>query len=43
MNISVVIPVYNVGELLRNSVESILAQRDDNCELIIVEIGRAHV
>jgi len=39
MNISVVIPVYNVGELLRNSVESILAQRDDNCELIIVDDG----
>lgn len=39
MNISVIIPVYNVGELLRNSVESILAQRDDNCEIIIVDDG----
>lgn len=37
--ISVVIPVYNVGELLRKSVDSVVAQMGTDCEVIIVDDG----
>lgn len=39
MTISVIIPVYNVGELLRESVDSIISQLGDDCEVIIVDDG----
>lgn len=39
MKISIIIPVYNVGELLRKSVESVLEQIQDDCEIIIVNDG----
>lgn len=39
MIISVIIPVYNVGALLRKSVNSVIAQMRDDCEIIIVDDG----
>lgn len=39
MTISIIIPIYNVGELLRKSVESILNQPHDDCEIILVNDG----
>lgn len=39
MTISVIIPVYNVGALLRKSVESVASQINDNHEIIIVDDG----
>ncbi|MDE6158206.1 MAG: glycosyltransferase, partial [Muribaculaceae bacterium] len=39
MTISVIIPVYNVGELLRESVDSLISQLGDDCEVIIVDDG----
>lgn len=39
MKISIIIPVYNVGRLLCKSVDSILGQQHDNCEIIIVDDG----
>ena len=40
MKISIVIPVYNVGELLHKSVDSVLSQNQNDCEIIIVMMGR---
>lgn len=37
--ISIIIPVYDIGELLRKSVESVLPQIADGCEVIIVDDG----
>ncbi len=37
--ISVIIPVYNIGGLLRKSVESVISQIKDGCEVIIVDDG----
>lgn len=39
MKISIVIPVYNVGELLHKSVDSVLPQTNSDCEIIIVDDG----
>ncbi len=39
MKITIIIPVYNVGELLRKSVESVLNQIQNDCEIIIVDDG----
>ena len=39
MKISIIIPVYNVGELLRKSVDSVLPQINDHGEIIIVDDG----
>lgn len=39
MKISIVIPVYNVGELLHKSVDSVLSQNQNDCEIIIVDDG----
>ncbi len=39
IDISVVMPVYNGGDFLRESIESILNQSFDNFELIIVDDG----
>lgn len=39
MRISVIIPVYNVGELLCQCVESVIRQNDIDCEIIIVDDG----
>ena len=39
--ISVVMPVYNTGEILRASIDSILLQTFDNFELIMVDDGSA--
>lgn len=39
MRISVIIPVYNVGELLRKSVGSVMDQIGENAEIIIVDDG----
>ena len=43
--ISVVIPVYNGEKHLHQAIESALLQRKSikNIEILIVEIGRAHV
>ena len=37
--ISVVMPVYNTGEILRASIDSILSQTFDDFELIMVDDG----
>ena len=39
MRISIIIPVYNVGSLLRKSVDSVLPQLSCDCEIIIVDDG----
>lgn len=39
MRISVIIPVYNVGELLRKSVGSVMDQIGEDTEIIIVDDG----
>ena len=39
VKLSVIIPVYNNEDTLRRSVESVLAQRVDDCEIIIVDDG----
>ena len=39
MKISVIIPVFNVGELLRKSVDSVLKQDYEDFEIIIVNDG----
>lgn len=39
MRISVIIPVYNVGELLRKSVGSVMDQIGEDAEIIIVDDG----
>lgn len=39
MKISIVIPVYNTGPLLRKSVDSVITQIKDDCEIIIIDDG----
>lgn len=39
MKVSIIIPVYNVGGFLRKSVESVISQIKDGCEVIIVDDG----
>ena len=39
MRISIIIPVYNVGELLRKSVGSVMDQIGEDAEIIIVDDG----
>ena len=41
--ISVIVPVYNVEPYLERCFGSIAAQTYPNMEVILVEIGRAHV
>lgn len=39
MKISIVVPVYNVAEVMRRCVESVLPQMSDGAELILVDDG----
>ena len=41
--LSVIVPVYNVEEFLPACIESIMHQTYENIQIILVEIGRAHV
>ena len=36
---SVVIPIYNTGKYLRETIESVLHQSEKNIELIIIDDG----
>lgn len=40
MQLSVIVPVYNVAQYLPECIESILAQTFGNFELILVDDGR---
>lgn len=39
MTLSIIIPIYNVADSLRRCVDSVLAQRISNCELLLVDDG----
>ena len=39
MTLSIIIPIYNVADSLRRCVDSVLAQRISDCELLLVDDG----
>ena len=41
--ISIIVPIYNVEKYLEQCLKSICNQDYKNLEIILVEIGRAHV
>lgn len=42
-NVTIIVPVYNVENTLKKCVKTILNQTYKPYEIILVEIGRAHV
>lgn len=40
--ISIIVPVYNTGNLLNRCIQSVLAQEYENFEILIVDDGSEH-
>jgi cellulose synthase/poly-beta-1,6-N-acetylglucosamine synthase-like glycosyltransferase len=39
MFLSIIIPVYNRAHLIANALDSVIQQRDDDCEIIVIDDG----
>ena len=39
MKLSIIIPIYNVENTLRQCLDSVISQNIDNCEIILVDDG----